>query len=85
VKATAVVLAPLQRTWFDTTLTVGVGFTVMVKVLGVPGQEVPPLVITGVTVMVAVIGAIVKLLAVNEMFPVPLAANPIEGSLFVQV
>jgi hypothetical protein len=44
VKATAVVLAPLQRTWFDTTLTVGVGFTVMVNVIGVPVQVTPPFV-----------------------------------------
>jgi hypothetical protein len=37
-------------------------------------------------VIVAVTGALVKLIAVKEaIFPVPLAANPIDGSLFVQL
>jgi hypothetical protein len=40
----------------------------------------------GVIVMVAEIGAVVVLVAVNdEMFPDPLAANPIAELLFVQV
>ena len=40
----------------------------------------------GVIVIVAVTGAAVLLLAVNEgMLPEPLAANPIAGLLFVQV
>jgi len=62
--------------------TSGVGLTVMNKLTGVPSQ--PRLV--GVTVMVAVIAALVVLVAVKEdMSPVPLAARPIEGSLFVQL
>ena len=56
------------------------GFTVMVKVIGVPIQ---PLAV-GVTVIVATIGLVVALVAVNGgTFPVPLAPNPMEASLFV--
>lgn len=51
-----------------------VGFTVMVQVMGVPEQ----LLKVGVTVIVAVIGTAPVFVAVNpEIFPVPLAANPI--------
>jgi hypothetical protein len=38
VNVTAAVFVPLQRTWFATGFTVGVGLTVTVKILGVPGQ-----------------------------------------------
>ena len=42
--------------------------------------------ITGVTVMVAVTGAVPAFVAVNEgILPVPLAARPMEGVLFVQL
>ena len=61
---------------------VGVGFTVMVNVLTVP---VHPLA-EGVTVMVATTGNAVTLVAMNDgIFPDPLAGNPIEGVLLVQV
>jgi len=54
----------------------------MVKVTGPPPQ--PDAV--GVTVMVAVIGALVVLVAVKAgILPVPLAARPIAGLLFVQL
>ena len=54
----------------------------MLKVIAVPEQ---PLAV-GVTVIVAVIGALVLLYAVNALIsPVPVAANPIEVVLFVQV
>ena len=43
-KVTAAVGAPLHTTWLGTLFTVGVGFTVMVKVIGVPVQVVPALV-----------------------------------------
>jgi phosphotransferase system glucose/maltose/N-acetylglucosamine-specific IIC component len=64
-------------------LTVGVGLTVMVKEDGTPGQPVD----VGVTVIVPLIGAVVELVAVNEaiLLPLPLAANPIAGLLFVQL
>lgn len=41
---TAVVAAPLHTVWLAIVLTDGVGFTVMVKLTGVPVQVVPPLV-----------------------------------------
>jgi hypothetical protein len=54
--------------------TSGTGFTVMVKVIGVPTH---PLVV-GVTVMVPDMGAVPVLAVVNEgRLPIPLAPNPI--------
>lgn len=86
VKLTAVVAAPLHTTWLATALTVGDGLTVMVKVLAVPVQVVPPLVKVGVTVMVAVTAALVLLVARNgAILPVPLAPRPIVVLLFVQL
>ena len=59
------------------------GFTVMVKLLGVP---VHPDALVGVTVMVAVIATEVLLMAVKlAILPVPLAASPIDGVLLVQL
>ena len=82
VKVTAVVADPLQRTWLATAFTVGVGFTVIVKLIGVPLQLTPPLVYTGVTVIVAVTGAFVVLVAVKAgILPDPLAASPMLGKL----
>jgi hypothetical protein len=81
-KATAVVAEPLHKVWFDTVFTVGVGLTVIVNVFAVPGQPA----FTGVTVIVAVTGDVVLLVAVNEaMSPEPLAARPIEVASFVQL
>lgn len=58
----------------------------MVNVVAVPEQVVPPLVYVGVTVIVAVTGAVPLFTAVNEaMLPVPLAARPIEALLLVQL
>ena len=63
-------------------LTVDVGLTVMVKVVGVP---VHPFAV-GVTVIVAVIGDVAAFLAVSEgTLPEPFAARPIAVLLFVQV
>ena len=62
--------------------TVVVGYTVMLKLSGVPTQ---PLAV-GVTVMVATSVEVVLLVATKEaMFPFPLAAKPIEGLLFDQL
>jgi hypothetical protein len=53
----------------------------MVNVRGTPGQAVAD----GVTTMVAMTGAVPAFVAVNDgIFPEPLAASPIVGSLFVQ-
>lgn len=41
---TAVVAVPLQTVWLAIVFTAGVGFTVMVKLIGVPVQVTPPLV-----------------------------------------
>src|SRR4029077_9428647 len=43
-KVTAVVLPPVHTTWLPTVLTVGVGLTVIVKLVGVPSQVTPPFV-----------------------------------------
>ena len=85
-KVIAVVVAPLQSVWFATAFTVGVGLTVIVNVIGVPVQVTPPLVNTGVTVIVATTGAAVLFIAVKlAMCPVPLAASPILVLLLVQL
>jgi hypothetical protein len=82
----AVVFNPLHTTWLGTAFSVGVGFTVMVNVLAVPVQVMPPLVKDGVTVMVAVTGAVPIFTALKlAIGPVPLAASPIDVVLFVQL
>ena len=59
----------------------GVGLTVIVNVVGDPVHPS-----TGVTVIVAVMGALVVLAATNdEIFPVPLAARPILVLLLFQL
>jgi hypothetical protein len=79
---TAAVAEPAQTAWFAIAFTDGVGFTVMVKVTGVPLQPAAD----GVTVIVAVIGAAVALVAVKAaILPVPDAARPIAVLLFVQL
>ena len=58
----------------------------MVKVIGVPVQLMPPLINTGVTVMVAVTGVLPVLMAINDgMVLVPLAPNPMDGLLLIQL
>ena len=63
---------------------VGTGLTEIVNDSGVPGQE--ELGSTGVTVIVAISVVVPELIAVNDaILPVPLAAKPIDGLLFVQL
>jgi hypothetical protein len=82
VNVIALVAAPLHTVWFEGCVTSGVGLTVIVNVLAVPGQPAAE----GVTVMVAVTGALLLLVAVKAaMFPLPLAGKPIEVLLFVQL
>ena len=70
----------LHTVIFAGTTTTGVGFILIVKDTGVPGQ---PLAV-GVTVTVDVIGLDVTFVPVNDgVLPVPLAASPIEGVEFV--
>ena len=81
-KVTAVAVAPLQSVWLGTVFTVGVGFTVMVNVIGVPGQ----LPATGVTVTVEVTGAVPVFVAVKEaILPDPEVPRPMDALLFVQL
>lgn len=69
-----------------TGFTVADGFTVIVNVIDVPAQLTPAFVYVGVTVIVAVSGAVVALVATKgAMFPFPPAANPIDGVLFTQL
>jgi hypothetical protein len=64
----------------------GVGLTVMVKVVGVPVQVVPPLALKGKTEIVAVTGEFPLLVAVKEgIFPVPEAASPMDVLVLVQL
>ena len=74
---------PLWHTvMFAGTITVGVGFTVIVKDDAVPGQ----LLTIGITLIVAEIGVFPVLMAVNDgIFPEPLDANPMFVLLLVQV
>jgi len=82
VKFTGLVVAPLHKVWPAGCATFGVGFTVMVKLSGKPAHPLAE----GLTVMVAVTGALPVLVAVNAaMFPLPLAAKPIEVLLLVQL
>lgn len=68
-------------------VTVGLGFTTIMKVIGVPlhtGVAAAGLVYLGVTVIVAKIGVVPALVAVKTgSGPVPLAANPIAGLLLL--
>jgi hypothetical protein len=80
---TAVVVPPSQIAWLAIAFTVGVGFTVIVNVIAVPAQ---PLAVVGVTVIVAVIGAAVLLVAVKlGILPWPLATRPMAVLLLVQL
>ena len=76
---------PLQITISGGSLTCPSGFTVMVNVLGVPEQLVPPLLKTGVTVIVPVMGEVTVFAAVNEIFPEPVAGKPMPVLLLVQL
>lgn len=86
VKVTAVVEVALQTTWSAGSATVGVGFTVIVKVIGVPVQVAPLAVKVATTVKVLVSGAVPAFVAVKAgMLPVPLvAAKPMASPVRVQ-
>jgi len=84
---TAASVVPAHTDWLPTAFTSGVGFTVIVKLIGVPVQVRPPLLNVGVIVIVVDTGAFVRLMPVNAgILPTPLAAlNPIFVLLFVQL
>lgn len=84
-KLTGAVLWPAHNSWLPTKFTLGVGFTVMVNIIGVPVQLIP-LVKTGVTVIVATCGVVPKLVALNDgILPLPFGPSPIDVLLFVQL
>lgn len=80
------VFAPLHKVWLAGIFAVGMGFTVMVKLVADPKQVTALFKYCGVTVMVATTAALLlTLLAGNEaIFPAPELASPIEGVVFVQ-
>jgi len=85
-KLIAAVDEPLHNTWLATAFTVTPGSTVMVNVVAAPVQLTPLYVYVGVTVILAIIGAVLPLVAVKAgISPVPLAGRPIEGSVFTQL
>ena len=86
VNVTAVVGAPLHTVWFATGFTFGVGFTVIVKITGWLTQVTPRFVYVATTVIVAVSGADVLLMATKlGILPTPLSAKPICAPVCVQV
>lgn len=81
-----VVVVLAHSDWLATEFATDVGFTVMVNVLEVPTQLTLPLVKVGVTVIVAVTGALVVFVAIKDaILPEPVAGKPIEGVLFTQL
>jgi hypothetical protein len=71
----------------ELSIIVGVGFTVIVKLVDVPKQLTEPSTKVGVTVIVATIGEAVVFIAVKLGIELvdPDAAKPILGVSFVQV
>jgi hypothetical protein len=81
-KVTGVVAEPLHTVWLAMAATVGVGFTVSVKIDTAPIQPEGDV---GVTVNVAVAATVPALIAVNERLPVPLDGSPMVLLLFIQL
>ena len=82
VKVMGAVVAPLQTCWFSSCEISGDALTVMVNVLGAPGQ----LLAVGVTVMVAITGEELSFTAIKDgISPVPFTGRPIDGLLFIHL
>ena len=84
----SVVVAPEQKVPAPVILKALIGnngFTVIVKIIGVPTQVIVPLVLVGVTVIVAIVGTVTTDAINAAISPVPLAARPMAGSLLVQL
>ena len=85
-KVIAVEALPLQIILFVVATKLAFGKTEIINCFVVPLQELLPITIVGVTIIVAFKIAVPLFIAVNEgISPVPEAANPIEGLEFVQV
>jgi hypothetical protein len=77
---------PLQIVLFGVATKLAFGKTEITNCFVVPLQEVVPVKIDGVTIIVALTIVVPLFIAVKEgKSPVPEAANPIEGLEFVQV
>ena len=86
VNVTASVGALLHTTLFDGCLTSAVGLTVIVNVFVCPSHVIAPFLKCGVMAILATTWPFVLFIAVNDgMFPVPVAARPIEGWSLVHV
>ena len=84
VKLTGIVAAPWQLSWINWLIvTIGLGFTVIVKLIAVPKHPFKD----GVTVKVAIWGAVVVFWATNDGIKLaePLPAQPIDGLSCVQL
>ena len=84
-KLSAAVAFPLQTVCVPTAVMTGVGNTTISNVCGAPQQVLPADVKLGVTVIVAVRGALVVFVALKDKAPVPEATRPIAVLLFVQL
>ena len=85
-KIIGIVFIPLHKIWSEGSFTCPVGFTVIVKVREAPIQVIEPFSKNGVTMIVAITGAVPLFMAVKGvMFPVPLAPRPMLVVLFVHV
>jgi hypothetical protein len=85
VNGNAAVEDPLHTIWSGKSFTTGVGLIVMVKVCVAPEQPTEPPVKSGVTVSVAMTGAVSPLIAVNEgILPTPANGIPMDEVLLVQ-
>ena len=83
---TTIVVVPILQNVPPVIVALGRGFTVILNVVGVPGQLVPPAVKIGVTVIFPKMGAVPGFVAIKEgMFPEPFAPRPMAVLLFVQV
>lgn len=85
-RAIALLVAPLHNVTLAGAVTVGVGLTVIEKLVVAPLHEIPPPVNTEVTVIFPVMGAAPPLVTTKgAMVPVPLPNKPMEGLEFTQV
>ena len=85
---TAAIVTPAHTVWLTgaVPVNVGVGLTVIVKVIGAPTQLTPALVNVGVTVIVAVTGTLLILMPVKAaILPEPFAFRPIVILLLLQL
>ena len=73
----------METIWFPIKFTWPVGLTVISNVIGSPTFVFPPFSKLGVTTIVLEIGALVVLVAITSILPVPVFERPIFGLSFV--